>query len=71
MAYIAYKPCCSNCGAAIEDEVMYQRIQLHYDSVYSIGSISDWMSFVHPSRCSSCGAVFDHIEIKPPKEVKE
>lgn len=62
MCRIIYKPHCSNCGAIIEDEVVYG---------YNILDMPDFMiriePWVYPNRCKSCGEIFETIELKPPK----
>ena len=59
MARIVYKPHCSECGAVINDEVMYETINLK-------NFIGDNYTNIYTMKCKTCGAYFDCIEITPP-----
>lgn len=59
MARIIYKPHCSECGEVINDEVMYETINLK-------NFIGDSYTNIYPMKCKTCGAYFNCIEIKPP-----
>lgn len=60
MGRIIYKPHCAECGALINDEVIYRRLEL----------INPKNCFfeIKPNRCESCGAWFEAIAIPMPKE---
>ena len=65
MARIIYKPHCSECGALINDEVMYKEIKLEVEK--GIGwRFGDEYTNIYPTRCKSCGEYFNGIEITPP-----
>ena len=59
MARIIYKPHCSECGAVINDKIMYETINLK-------NFIGDNYTNIYPMKCKTCGAYFDCIEITPP-----
>ena len=61
MARIIYKPRCSECGALINDEIMYEKIKL---GVFKY--IDDELANIYPTKCKVCGEYFDCIEITPP-----
>ena len=64
MARIVYKPHCSECGAVINDDIMYETIILPLGEEDSI--LNYKYTNVYPMKCKTCGAYFDCIEITPP-----
>ena len=64
MARIVYKPHCSECGAVINDDIMYETIILPLGEEDSI--LNYKYTNVYPMECKTCGAHFDCIEITPP-----
>lgn len=66
MGTIIYKPHCAKCGAIINDEVTYRRLETRIKNSYLLhysGLIE-----IEPNRCASCGEVFETIEVPMPKE---
>ena len=61
MARIIYKPHCSECGALIDDEIMYEKIKYGFTKY-----IDDELTYIYPTKCKACGEYFDCIEIAPP-----
>lgn len=63
MARIIYRPHCSECGAVINDDIMYETIMLPLgeDSILNYKYTN-----VYPMKCKTCGAYFDCIEITSP-----
>ena len=67
MARIIYKPHCSECGALINDEIMYEKIKLDVFERYGFTKyIDDELTNIYPTKCKACGEYFDCIEITPP-----
>lgn len=70
MARIVYKPHCSECGALINDEVMYEKIEL--EALKERGDfIREFINILRPTKCEVCGEYFDCIEITPPTNLTE
>lgn len=68
MARIVYKPHCSECGAVINDEVMYKKIKLEVEKGMD-WRFGDEYTNIYPTRCKSCGEYFNYIEIKLPADL--
>ena len=63
MARIVYKPQCSECGAVINDEVMYETIKFEKLERNKFSFVNEYTR-IYPSHCEVCGEYFDCIEIK-------
>jgi predicted Zn-ribbon and HTH transcriptional regulator len=65
MGTIIYKPHCARCGATINEEVTYRKLETRITKnfLYSGGFIE-----IEPNRCENCGEMFGTIEIPIPKE---
>ena len=72
IAQIKYIPHCSKCGAIIDEKISYKEIQLDNDDAkiyHRYIKYDNKITLVSPQRCTKCGAVFDCIEIAPPKKI--
>ena len=67
MGTIIYKPHCAKCGAIINEEVTYRKLEtlIAKNFLYSGGLIE-----IEPNRCKSCGEWFETIEVPIPQEVR-
>lgn len=67
MGTIIYKPHCAECGALINEEVTYRRLEplIPTNFLYSYNFFE-----IEPNRCESCGEWFETIEVPMPKESK-
>ena len=67
MGTIIYKPHCAKCGAIINEEVTYSKLEMGIakNFLYSGGLIE-----IEPNRCESCGEWFETIEVPIPQERK-
>lgn len=65
MGAIIYKPHCAKCGALINDEVIYKKLEplIGNRYMYPYNFIE-----IEPNRCESCGEWFEGIEVPLPKE---
>ena len=65
MTKIEYKPHCGKCGALIYEEVAYRDVIIEGRAISDYSYSNDIE--ISPYRCNNCGAIFNQIEIKMPK----
>jgi DNA-directed RNA polymerase subunit RPC12/RpoP len=69
MTKIEYIPHCANCGALINEEIVYREDKVEVTNNAYIRNLYLNSIKILPYRCSNCGEIFNKIEIKQPRKI--